>query len=89
MNKLDNLRNKIDAIDGEILNLISKRLSIAQEIARYKAENKLPFLDLKRKKKMISDRTKKAKILGIPKSLIKEIYEIIHDASLKAEEKIK
>ncbi|MBO7333586.1 MAG: bifunctional chorismate mutase/prephenate dehydratase [Lachnospiraceae bacterium] len=48
-------REKIDAIDKELLRLFTERMGISKEIAAYKKENNIPTLDLKREReKMLS-----------------------------------
>ena len=48
-------REKIDAIDKELLRLFTERMGISKEIAAYKKENSIPTLDLKREReKMLS-----------------------------------
>ena len=42
---LDELRNKIDHIDEELLRLFAERMDIVAEIAAYKQANNLPVLD--------------------------------------------
>ncbi len=41
--KLDNLRQKIDAIDDQILELLNRRSALVIEVGRLKAANGLPF----------------------------------------------
>ena len=47
---LEEYRKKIDDTDEEILRLVSERMAIAGEIAKYKNENGLPILDAKRER---------------------------------------
>ena len=42
---LDDLRNKIDIIDEELLRLFAERMDIVSEVAAYKQANSLPVLD--------------------------------------------
>ena len=39
---LEELRENIDRIDDEIINLVEKRMDTAAQIATYKKENNLP-----------------------------------------------
>jgi chorismate mutase len=89
MSKLDELRKQIDEIDSEILKLLGKRIAVVNEVAKYKVANKIPFLDLKRKKEILDDKIKRAKGGNIPEDFVKKIFETIHDFSLKMESKAK
>jgi monofunctional chorismate mutase len=43
--ELSELRREIDVIDGEITELVQRRMAVAAKIAQYKRENGLPVLD--------------------------------------------
>ena len=53
MNKLEECRLKIDAIDNEIIRLYEERMKAVKDIAEYKIENGLEFLDSSREKTML------------------------------------
>ncbi len=46
-------RDRIDAIDEQLVKLFSERMEVAKEIAAYKKENHLPVLDMKREKEKL------------------------------------
>ena len=50
---LDILREGIDKIDQELVNLLEKRMQTVLEIAKYKYENKLPILNQNREEQVI------------------------------------
>ena len=54
MNELENLREKIDTIDKEIIALFEKRMDIVADIAAYKIKNNLPILNQNREDIVIS-----------------------------------
>lgn len=87
MKNLINFRKEIDRIDNAIIELLGKRIEVVKEIGKYKKSKNLPYLDLSRFQKLLMLRQKKAKKLGIPEELIKDIYTLIHDVSLKIESK--
>lgn len=43
--ELQELRNEINAIDGEMLALLERRLAVCRAIAEYKRQNGLPVRD--------------------------------------------
>lgn len=45
MNNIENIRNKIDRIDYQILKLFEERLRLMPEIANYKRSQQLPIHD--------------------------------------------
>ena len=54
MNELENLREKIDAIDKEMIALFEKRMDVVADIAEYKIKNNLPILNQNREDIVIS-----------------------------------
>lgn len=54
MNELENLREKIDSIDKEMIALFEKRMDIVADIAAYKIKNNLPVLNQNREDIVIS-----------------------------------
>lgn len=53
MKNLDNLRDEISQIDAQILELFAKRLTITDEVGRYKAENSLPIFQKNRENEIL------------------------------------
>ena len=52
-NKLLEYRDKIDAIDGEIVRLLAERFDIAKEVAEYKKSNNLPIFQADREAEIL------------------------------------
>ena len=50
---LKDYRERIDAIDGELLRLFTERMDVSGKIARYKAENGLAVLDARREREKL------------------------------------
>ena len=55
MEKLLQLRENIDNIDNQILNLLKKRFEIVKKVKNVKKDNNLPILDSKREEKIFKD----------------------------------
>lgn len=87
-NKLTILRNKIDGLDEEIINLLSTRMNIVEEIGSHKKENDITILQAERWKKIINDRKKIAKSLGVSEGLVQRILKIIHEESINIQTSI-
>ena len=54
MNKLDEIRIKIDELDSEIIKLYEQRMSLVLEVIKYKIENNIPILDNSREETMLA-----------------------------------
>lgn len=86
---LDKLREQLDHIDQQILELISERMEVVKKVGEYKLKNNLPILDEKRKKTMIENRIEKGEKLNLPTNFVRSLYEHIHDLALSREEELK
>ena len=54
MNELENLRERIDKIDKELIALFEERMNVVNDIAKYKIKNNLPILNQNREDIVIS-----------------------------------
>ena len=54
MNELENLRERIDTIDKELIALFEERMNVVNDIAKYKIKNNLPILNQNREDIVIS-----------------------------------
>ena len=54
MNELENLRERIDTIDKELITLFEERMNVVNDIAEYKIKNNLPILNQSREDIVIS-----------------------------------
>lgn len=88
MNELETIRNEIDRIDGNIIDMLAKRNDAIKKIAHYKREHGLPAEDMARFVAMMDERHDRAEKVWISTALIDQIFTILHDYSLKVQEPI-
>ena len=55
MNDLNKLREQINIIDKEMLDLFEKRMNFSKSIAKYKKENNLPIFNKERENEVINN----------------------------------
>jgi chorismate mutase len=82
MNLLEELRDKIDRVDAEILNKISERMKIAREIGLYKKENDITILQVERWNEILRTRLELGVTKDLTKDFIIKLYALIHDESI-------
>jgi chorismate mutase len=87
-NKLEALRTEIDKLDGELLQLLAKRMEIVDEIGQYKRENNITILQLKRWQHIIDDRIAIGSNLGLDNRFLIQLLELVHEASIQRQTKI-
>lgn len=85
---LKKLRKQIDAIDDEIVDLLSKRLEIVEKVGKIKKEHQIPPLDTKRLEEVLHTKKNKAKIVGISEKFIEKLFKVIHDHSVNLQKKL-
>ena len=51
---LNQLRNQIDGIDRQLVELFCRRMDIAAEVADYKKKNGIPVLDKQRERELLA-----------------------------------
>lgn len=84
---LDTLRNKIDKIDQNLLELLSKRLSLVAKVGEIKNRAGLFIYVPEREEILIACRRKEAKILGISPDLVEDVLRrIIRESYLNESE---
>ena len=75
-NELTEARQRIDQLDRKLLELISERMEVAEDVAAYKDEHGLPVLDEQREQQLIEDRAIRAADLGLPEGT-GELFQIL------------
>ncbi len=58
--ELSEIRSKIDAVDDQLLNLFLQRMDLAEEVAAYKNERRLPILNKERERAVLAKVTENA-----------------------------
>lgn len=75
---LNQSRQKIDALDYQLLELLAQRLEICKEISDYKRKNNLPIQDQEREKEILRERVKAFKEMGFDdETFITKLFEVI------------
>ncbi|MBF0345915.1 MAG: chorismate mutase [Nitrospirae bacterium] len=85
MDKLKELRNQIDGIDKQMLNLLNDRVKIAIEIAEVKKENNLDFYDPEREEQII-ETLQELNSGPFPNVALRAVFKQIFSASLSLEQ---
>lgn len=82
------LREQIDHLDNQILQLLAARFEVAQQIAHIKARENLTVFQPKRWEAVLSQRLAAAHELGLSPDFVKHLYEAIHAESVRVQEEI-
>ncbi|KJY83719.1 chorismate mutase [Vibrio galatheae] len=71
--ELNALRDQIDAVDKQILDLLAQRLSLVEKVGEVKSEHGLPIYAPDREAAMLASRRAEAEKKGVPPQLIEDI----------------
>lgn len=80
------LRREIDDIDDTIIQLLSRRITIAKEIGAYKKNNDVSSFQPERFKELLQTRAKAGAQKHLSKDFIIQMWELIHEESLRQQE---
>jgi chorismate mutase len=88
MNPLQSLRDSIDNIDNQILNLLSARFECVKEVAQVKKLHNLPAIAPDRWKEVLKTRIEKGQELELKEKFVIDLYNLIHETALEIEDEI-
>lgn len=77
------LRKQIDEIDDAIIDSIAKRMRISREIGQYKKEHGMTVVQTSRYNEILEKRGAQGSLLGIGADCVKQIFESIHEESVR------
>lgn len=86
--RLTKLRKEVDKIDENILELLGKRFAVTKKVGKLKKEAKIGVIDQKRWISLLDKNLSHAKKMGIPVTLVKKIYQLIHLHSVKLQKEL-
>lgn len=77
------LRQQIDRINEELLELLARRMRVTQEIGQFKKEHKMPVIQQTRYNDLMEKLVKDGEELGLSEDYIRTILATIHEESVK------
>jgi chorismate mutase len=86
--QLDDLRQEIDALDDQMLQILARRFAVVRAVGHYKQAHGLPPLDEQRWQALLKEGLSQAELLNLPPDFITELYELIHRFALQIEVEI-
>lgn len=82
LNALENLREKIDVIDYQLIDMLEHRFKLVDEIGKLKKENDVVVLQLERWKQIIESRLDYSNASGISREFLLRVLQMIHKESI-------
>ncbi len=82
LNTLDELRQKIDWLDDQLLDIIESRMQIVKSIGEYKKKNNIAVLQNTRWEEIIYKSIEKGAKKGLSRQFINDAFKAIHQESI-------
>ncbi|MGE0087872.1 MAG: chorismate mutase [Bacteroidales bacterium] len=87
-NVLETLRNRIDSIDQQMIELLANRMNVVEEIGKYKSQNQVTILQLRRWEKIVTTRIRQGKSLGLTEEFVKKLLQLVHKESIQRQTEV-
>ncbi|WP_242696355.1 chorismate mutase [Longitalea luteola] len=85
---LEKLRQQINHLDDELMQILSQRMSIAEKIGEYKKNNNITILQTNRWNEILDRAFKKGEKLNLSKEFITKYFDAVHMESINHQNKI-
>jgi chorismate mutase len=85
---LESLREKIDSLDLQLLELLSQRMEVIKKIGDYKLDNNVAIIQLRRWELMINRRVELGEKLGLDKEYVRDLLRLVHKESIRKQAQI-
>ncbi|AWM35542.1 chorismate mutase [Hymenobacter nivis] len=86
--KADELRQKMDVADREIIEALARRMALVEELAEYKKANDVKILQFDRWKEIFATRSAWAETLHLNKNFVGELYKLVHLESIRKQTEV-
>ena len=87
-NKLEVLREQIDLLDDELIDLLARRMALSRKIGKFKKDNNVTILQIRRWKKILHTQSKHGALVGFDEKFVHALFTLIHDESIKAQTEV-
>lgn len=85
---LEKLRQQINHLDDELMQILSQRMKIAEKIGEYKKNNQITILQTNRWNEILERAFKQGDKIGLSKEFITRYFDAVHMESINHQNKI-
>ena len=85
---LEKLRQQINQLDDELMQILGQRIKVAEKIGTYKKENNITILQTNRWNEILDRAFAKGDKLGLSKEFITKYFDAVHMESINHQNKI-
>ncbi|MDM8003658.1 MAG: chorismate mutase [Bacteroidota bacterium] len=88
INHLEELRNRIDSIDHQLIGLLASRMRISEEMGEFKCRNGVTVFQLERWLEIMQTRTRHGITEGLDREFVGRVIRIIHEESIRCQDEV-
>ena len=85
---LEKLRQQINHLDDELMQILSQRMKIAEKIGQYKKDNNITILQTNRWNEILERAAAKGEKIGLSKEFITKYFDAVHMESINHQKKV-
>ena len=85
---LDSLRQQINQLDNEMVQLLGRRMQVAEQIGRYKKENNITILQAGRWQEIVEKACQQGAQVGLSREFITRYLEAVHMESINRQKRV-
>ena len=85
---LEKLRQQINHLDDELMQILGQRMKVSEKIAEYKKENNITILQTNRWNEILNRACQRAEKLGLSKEFITKYFDAVHMESISHQTKV-
>lgn len=86
--ELERLRQRLDHLDRELLEVLTSRMSVVEQLGEYKRDNNVAVLQLDRWKQVHGSRADWGKALQLYPEMVEELFKLIHMESIRKQTEV-
>ncbi len=86
--ELDNLRAQINVVDNQLIEMMGKRMKVADEIGKLKKKKNVAVLQTKRWNEILGNMILEGSHKGLSEEFVLKMFKAIHQESINHQEKI-
>ena len=87
-NALEKLRNQINQLDDEVMQILGHRMQVAEKIGQYKKENNITILQTNRYNQILERAFAKGAKCGLSDEFVTKYFDAVHIESINHQTKI-
>ena len=85
---LDNLRAQINVVDGQLIEMLGRRMKVADKIGELKKEKNVAVLQSRRWNEILGNMILEGENKGLSEEFVLKMFKAIHQESINHQEKI-